>query len=91
MGYYYGTEHKEEFEQLFGKYYIGKNPTAWANQYQVLIFEFSQIDTKNPESTFEGFLEKPIKMRALRKTIAGNISEKQPLKPKEYVHLNYGK
>jgi hypothetical protein len=54
--YYYGTEHKANFENLFGNFYIGKNPTPKANKYLVLNFEFSGIDTTTYETTLQGFL-----------------------------------
>jgi len=33
LQYYYGAEHKDKFDKLFGDYYIGKNPTEKANTY----------------------------------------------------------
>lgn len=56
LWHYYGLEFSDQFSQLFGKYYIGKNPTPKANSYAVLYFEFSSIDTRSKETTFEGFL-----------------------------------
>jgi hypothetical protein len=55
---YYGVQYKDEFKTLFGKYYIGQNPTPFANQYLILRFDFSGIPTTSEESTFEGFLKK---------------------------------
>ncbi len=54
--HYYGLEHKEDFQTLFGSFYIGKKPTASANSYLVLRLEFSRINTNSAESTFNGFL-----------------------------------
>jgi hypothetical protein len=56
LHHYYGLEYKNEFQSLFGKLYIGQNPTENANNYMVLSFEFSRIDTSSYESTYEGFL-----------------------------------
>jgi len=56
LEYYYGLQYKEEFNQLFGQLYIGKNPTPGANAYLILSFEFSRIDTQSFESTKQGFL-----------------------------------
>ena len=56
LRYYYGLEHKDDFDKLFGNYYIGKHPTPNVNKYHVLHFEFSRIDTTTKESTFQGFL-----------------------------------
>ena len=58
MQYYYGIEHKDKFEQLFGKYYIGQKPTPLANSYLVLKFDFSGIDTTSSEHTYQGFFSK---------------------------------
>ena len=55
LRYYYGLEHKDNFDKIFGNYYIGKNPTPRANKYHVLYFEFSRIDTTSADSTFQGF------------------------------------
>ena len=56
LKYYYGLEFEDKFEDLFGKYYIGKNPTPKANRFAILYFEFSRIETSTPEKTFAGFL-----------------------------------
>jgi hypothetical protein len=56
LSYYYGAEHKANFENLFGNLYIGKNPTPRANKYLVLNFEFSGINTKTYETTWQDFL-----------------------------------
>jgi hypothetical protein len=58
LRYYYGLEHKENFDAIFGKLAVGKKPTARANGYLVLTFEFSGIMTDTPKHTFEGFLLK---------------------------------
>jgi Predicted AAA-ATPase/PD-(D/E)XK nuclease superfamily len=52
---YYGIQYKDEFKALFGKYYIGQNPTPFANQYMILRFDFSGINTTSEENTFDGF------------------------------------
>ncbi len=56
LEHYYGWEWREQFKELFGHLYMGKNPTAGANQYLVLKFDFSQINTKTSQSTLAGFL-----------------------------------
>ncbi len=56
LHHYYGLEHKSDFQKLFGHLYIGKQPTENANNYLVLRFEFSRIDTATHESTYQGFL-----------------------------------
>ena len=56
LHHYYGLEHTDDFQKLFGHLYIGQHPTASANNYMVLRFEFSRIDTGTHESTYQGFL-----------------------------------
>ena len=56
LHHYYGLEHKDKFEKLFGKLAIGKKPTVHVNGYLVLSLEFSRILTDTPKHTFEGFL-----------------------------------
>ena len=56
LHHYYGLEYKKEFQKLFGNLAIGKNPTALANSYMILRFEFSGIDTATHKSTYQGFL-----------------------------------
>ncbi len=55
LRYYYGLEHQEQFDSLFGKYYIGAHPTSRAHSYHVLKFDFSRIGTSTPETTQSGF------------------------------------
>ena len=57
LHHYYGLEHKAEFQEIFGNLYIGKHPTAEANSYMVLSFDFSSIDTTTQKTTYQGFLE----------------------------------
>jgi hypothetical protein len=57
LQHYYGLEFKADFQKLFGDLYIGKNPTASANDYLVLSLEFSRIDTSTHERTYAGFLK----------------------------------
>ncbi len=60
LHHYYGVEHRDKFQKLFGDLYIGQHPTASANSYMVLSFEFSRIDTATHESTYRGFLKNTI-------------------------------
>ena len=60
LHHYYGLEHQDIFQKLFGNLYIGKNPTVEANSYMVLTFDFSRIDTATHESTYQGFLNNTI-------------------------------
>ncbi|MCS7029883.1 MAG: AAA family ATPase, partial [Bacteroidia bacterium] len=45
LEYYYDINQQHKFEVLFGKYYIGKNPTPLHNTYRILRFDFSGIDS----------------------------------------------
>ncbi|MBE2279133.1 MAG: AAA family ATPase, partial [Ignavibacteriaceae bacterium] len=38
LEYYYGINHKDKFEKLFGEYYIGNNPTPKANSYYTVSY-----------------------------------------------------
>ena len=42
---YYDIKAKDQFEQLFGDTYIGKNPTPLRNTFPVLRFNFSMVKT----------------------------------------------
>jgi len=57
LQFYYGVEYAEEFEELFGKFAIGKKPTPMANGYRVLKFDFSRLNTQTPESTAFSFMQ----------------------------------
>ena len=52
---YYDKNRTDKFEELFGKTYIGKNPTPNKNRYCVLRFNFSGISTNTIEETIKGF------------------------------------
>ncbi|MDW8346868.1 MAG: AAA family ATPase, partial [Bacteroidia bacterium] len=55
LQYYYDINQAHKFDQLFGNYYIGKNPTPLHNSYRILIFDFSGIDTSTKEKAKRGF------------------------------------
>ena len=57
LEYYYGLQYKDKFDRLFGKYYIGQNPTPLANQYLILKFDYSRVDTSSFENTYHSFLQ----------------------------------
>ena len=52
---YYDINKKNEFENLFGETYIGKNPTPLKNSYYILKFNFSGLVTETEESLLESF------------------------------------
>ena len=57
---YYDVNKKDKFEELFKETYIGKNPTEMKNSYYILRFNFSGINTKDEETTMQGFKDKVI-------------------------------
>ena len=73
LQHYYGLEHKEDFQNLFGDLYIGQHPTPNANNYLVLRFEFSRIDTATQESTYKGFLKNTIEGARAFLSVYGNL------------------
>ncbi len=52
---YYDINKEDKFEKIYGKTYIGKNPTVNKNKYHILRFNFSGIDTTTEEGTIKGF------------------------------------
>ena len=60
LEYYYGVQHKEKFEKLFGNYYIGQpeNVTPLKNSYYILRFDFSGIVTETEKDIMRLFNEK---------------------------------
>ena len=55
LEHYYDVRFKSKFQELFGDLYIGQNPTEKANEYFVLNFDFSGLDTSDIESFNESF------------------------------------
>ena len=43
LEHYYDVNRKDQFQELFGRFDIGKNPTPLANSFLVLPFDFSTI------------------------------------------------
>ena len=56
MEYYYGKQHRADFDLLFGRYYLGQHPTPGANAYLVLKFDFSGIETSSLDQVTSTFL-----------------------------------
>jgi hypothetical protein len=57
MEHYYDRRSAPQFEALFGGLDIGRTPTPEANQYLVLKFDFSGIDTSDMEVVERDFLK----------------------------------
>lgn len=57
LEYYYGIQHKDKFEKLFGQYFIGQpgNSTPLKNSYYILNFSFSGIKTQTPDDIEKEF------------------------------------
>jgi Predicted AAA-ATPase/PD-(D/E)XK nuclease superfamily len=61
LHYYYGLQHQTMFDTLFGHTFIGKKPTPNANNYMVLNFDFSSIDTSTETGVYTGFMSNVLK------------------------------
>ncbi len=57
LDYYYNIKYTDKFELLFGRFYIGKQPTPMASRYLVMNLDFSRIETASFETTYQGFLD----------------------------------
>jgi hypothetical protein len=56
LEYYYDFAFSKKFNELFENLYIGKNQTSLKNNYLVLRFDFSGIETNDAISTRIGFI-----------------------------------
>ena len=53
---YYDINARDQFDALFGQYYIGKHPTPEHNSYLILSFNFAQVNP-DPEVLLQSFEE----------------------------------
>jgi Predicted AAA-ATPase/PD-(D/E)XK nuclease superfamily len=58
LAHYYDVSKAADFQPLFGDLYIGKHPTPLANQYLILLFDFSGIETMDVKQVHHTFLNK---------------------------------
>jgi Predicted AAA-ATPase/PD-(D/E)XK nuclease superfamily len=58
LAHYYDVSKAADFQMMFGDLYIGKHPTPLANQYLILQFDFSGIETNQLKEVFNAFLKK---------------------------------
>lgn len=60
LEHYYGIQYRENFNELFGAYYIGQpdQSTALKNSYHIFRFDFSGIDTENVDNLLLAFNNK---------------------------------
>jgi hypothetical protein len=61
---YYDINKADEFEELFGELYIGKNPTEQRNSYPILKFNFSDVSSYGSIEQIE---------ESFNKTVHGDI------------------
>ncbi|MFP4015794.1 MAG: AAA family ATPase, partial [Halanaerobiales bacterium] len=55
LSYYYDLNNKEQFDDLFGDLYIGKNPTELKTSYMILKLNFSGLNTDSKEDLRKSF------------------------------------
>jgi len=67
LSHYYDLNNKEQFKDLFGDLYIGKNPTELRNKYMILKLNFSGLNTDSKEKLYFSFKE------SISQTIIANI------------------
>jgi len=60
LEHYYGIQHKDRFEELFGEYHVGKpgNSTPLRNSFFILHFDFSGINTQVEADVMASFNQK---------------------------------
>jgi Predicted AAA-ATPase/PD-(D/E)XK nuclease superfamily len=58
LEHYYDFQKANDFQQLFGNLNIGQNPTSLANQFMILRFDFSGIETNDLQKVHDAFLAK---------------------------------
>jgi Predicted AAA-ATPase/PD-(D/E)XK nuclease superfamily len=58
LAHYYDVSKAADFQRLFGDLYVGKHPTPLANQFMILRFDFSGIETNEVKKVPESFLFK---------------------------------
>jgi Predicted AAA-ATPase/PD-(D/E)XK nuclease superfamily len=58
LAHYYDVNKAADFQQLFGDLHVGRHPTALANQFRILRFDFSGIETNDVRKVYDAFLLK---------------------------------
>jgi hypothetical protein len=78
LEHYYDVNKSAEFQLLFGDLHVGRNPTPLANQYRILRFDFSGIETNDVRKVHDAFLMK-VKdgFQRFMKTYAENFTPDQ--------------
>ena len=57
LEHYYDVNRKDQFQELFGRFDIGRNPTPLANSFLVLPFDFSTITVGTVKEIERDFLD----------------------------------
>ena len=73
LEYYYDIYQKDNFEDLFGQTYIGKNPTPFNNSFFVLHLDFSTIEPKDSISDIENNFNR--KCNSKMKAMTGRLRQ----------------
>jgi Predicted AAA-ATPase len=78
LEHYYDVNKSADFQLLFGDLHVGRNPTPLANQYRILRFDFSGIETNDVRKVHDAFLMK-VKdgFQRFMKTYANDFSPAQ--------------
>lgn len=90
---YYDINNKEEFEELFGGLYIGKNPTPKKTSYFILKLDFANITTdKGKENLIDTFEKSVIDsvedfMNEYKDDL--NFFDKQQYNKNSFLAINY--
>ena len=58
LEHYYDLHKAADFQMLFGDLHVGQNKTPLANQYLILRFDFSGVETNDVRKVHESFLMK---------------------------------
>jgi Predicted AAA-ATPase/PD-(D/E)XK nuclease superfamily len=58
LEHYYDVNKAADFQLLFGHLHVGQHPTPLANQYRILRFDFSGIETNDVRNVHDAFLLK---------------------------------
>lgn len=90
---YYDINNKEEFEELFGKLYIGKNPTPKKTSYFVLRLDFANIAIDKGKANLIDTFEKSVfdSVEDFINKYKGDLdfSDKQEYNKNSFSAINY--
>ncbi|MDR1331424.1 MAG: AAA family ATPase, partial [Tannerella sp.] len=78
---YYNLNYADEFEQLFGSLYIGRNPTPERNRYAILEFDFSGLNTNSEDDFKKSF------SHGVQESVCKLLSEYKNIIPEAQEHV----